>query len=106
MINNFLDLLSLNNIYLIVNWGVIPFWILLIVLPNHSVTNFFVQSVIPPLLLAIAYSYIAYSIYLEGSILNSFELYSGLDGLYSMFSNESFLLIFWIFQRPQSTLYN
>tara|TARA_A100001015_G_C15007802_1_gene721563 strand:- start:1869 stop:2339 length:471 start_codon:yes stop_codon:yes gene_type:complete len=96
MINNFLDLLSLNNIYLIVNWGVIPFWILLIVLPNHSVTNFFVQSVIPPLLLAIAYSYIAYSIYLEGSILNSFELYSGLDGLYSMFSNESFLLIFWI----------
>ena len=69
---------------------------MLIVLPNHSVTNFFVQSVIPPLLLAIAYSYIAYSIYLEGSILNSFELYSGLDGLYSMFSNEAFLLIFWI----------
>ena len=30
------------------------------------------------------------------NILNSFELYSGLDGLYSMFSSEAFLLIFWI----------
>ena len=32
--------------------------------------------------------------YLENNILDGFELYSGLDGLYSMFSNETFLLIF------------
>ena len=37
------------------------------------------------------------NIYLiEGNILDSFELYTGLDGLYSMFSNEAFLLIFWL----------
>jgi len=96
MINNLLDLLSMNNIYLIANWGVIPFWALLIFLPNHGVTNFFVQSIIIPLLLGSAYSYIAYNIFLEGNILGSFELYQGLNGLYAMFSNEAFLLIFWI----------
>ena len=96
MINNLLDLLSYENIYLMVNWGVLPFWLLLIILPNHGVTNFFVQSIIAPLLLAGAYAFVAYNIFLEGNILDSFELYSGLDGLYSMFSSESFLLVFWI----------
>ena len=96
MINNLLDILNYENIYLIANWGVIPFWLLLIILPNHGVTNFFVQSIIAPLLLASAYGFVAYDIFLEGNILDSFELYSGLDGLYSMFSSESFLLVFWI----------
>tara|TARA_E500000331_G_C16646318_1_gene450831 strand:+ start:28 stop:498 length:471 start_codon:yes stop_codon:yes gene_type:complete len=96
MINNLLDLLSYENIYLMANWGVLPFWLLLIILPNHGVTNFFVQSIIAPLLLAGAYAFVAYNIFLEGNILDSFELYSGLDGLYSMFSSESFLLVFWI----------
>ena len=96
MINNLLDILSFENIYLIANFGVIPFWLLLIILPNHPVTNFFVHSIIAPLLLASAYGFVAYNIFLEGNILDSFELYSGLDGIYSMFSNESFLLILWI----------
>jgi len=96
MINNLLDILSYENIYLMANWGVLPFWLLLIILPNHGVTNFLVQSIIAPLLLAGAYAFVAYNIFLEGNILDSFELYSGLDGLYSMFSSESFLLVFWI----------
>ena len=96
MINNLLDILSYENIYLMANWGVIPFWLLLIILPNHGVTNFFVQSIIAPLLLARAYVFVAYNIFLEGNILDSFELYRGLDGLYSMFSSEAFLLMFWL----------
>jgi len=96
MINNLLDILNYENIYLMANWGVIPFWLLLIILPNHGVTNFFVQSIIAPLLLASAYVFVAYNIFLEGNILDSFELYRGLDGLYSMFSSEAFLLMFWL----------
>jgi hypothetical protein len=96
MINNLLSLLTFENIYLIANWGVIPFWLLLIILPNHQITNFFVQSVIIPLLLAVGYAYLSYNIYLEGNILDGFELYSGLNGLYSMFSSEALLLIFWL----------
>ena len=93
MINNLLSILSYENIYLIANWGVIPFWLLLIILPNHTVTNFFVQSVIAPLILAGAYAFVAYDIFLKGNMLDSFELYSGLDGLYSMFASETFLLL-------------
>jgi|TARA_B110000211_G_scaffold206697_1_gene241939 hypothetical protein len=96
MINNLLSLLTFDNIYLIANWSVIPFWLLLVILPNHQITNFFVQSVIVPLLLAAGYAYLSYNIYLNGNILDGFELYSGLDGLYSMFSNEALLLIFWL----------
>ncbi len=96
MINNLLPLLSYENIYFIANWGVLPFWLLLIILPNHGVTNFFTQTIIAPLILASAYCFIAYTIYLEGNILDSFELYTGLEGLYSMFSNETLLLTFWL----------
>ena len=96
MINNLLSLLSIENIYLIANWGVILFWFLLIIFPNHQITNFFIQSIIIPLLLAAGYVYLSYNIYLNGNILDGFELYSGIDGLYSMFSNEAFLLIFWL----------
>ena len=96
MINNLLPLLSYENIYLIANWGIIPFWFLLVFIPNHLITNFFVQSIVIPILLASAYIFLSYNIFLEGNILDSFELYTGLDGLYSMFSNEAFLLIFWL----------
>jgi hypothetical protein len=96
MINNLLSLLTFENIYLIANWGVIPFWFLLVILPNHQITNFFVQSVIIPLLLAAGYAYLSYNIYIDGNILDGFELYNGLNGLYSMFSNEALLLIFWL----------
>ena len=96
MINNLLSLLTFENIYLIANWGVIPFWLILIIIPNHQITNFFVQSIILPLLLAAGYAYLSYSIYLDGGILDGFELYTGLNGLYSIFANESLLLIFWL----------
>ena len=96
MINDLLDLINSETIYLVANWGVIPFWLLLIIFPNHGITNFFAQSIIAPILLATAYGYLSYNLYLDNNILSGFELYSGLDGLYSMFSNEILLLIFWL----------
>ena len=96
MINNLLSFLTNENIYLMANWGIIPFWVLLIIAPNHQITNFFTQSIIAPLLLAAAYAYLSYKIYTEGNIFDGFELYSSLDGLYSMFANEALLLIFWL----------
>ena len=96
MINNLLPLLTNENIYLVANWGVIPFWLLLVIAPNHKLTNFFTQSIVVPLLLAIGYIYLSYVIYLEGNVFDAFELYNGLNGLYSMFANEAFLLIFWL----------
>ena len=88
--------ITIENIYLVANWGVIPFWLLLIFAPNHRLTNFFAQSILVPLLLAIGYSYLSYNLYLEKDILDGFELYNGIDGLYAMFANETLLLIFWL----------
>ena len=96
MINNLLAILTLDNIYLIANLGVIPFWLLLVTMPNHAITHILVQSIVAPALLASAYCFVAYKIFLKGNIFDSFELYSGLDGLYSLFSDEAFLLIFWL----------
>ena len=96
MINDLMALVDSETIYLVANWGVIPFWLLLIFIPNHALTNFFVQSIIAPLLLAVGYGYLAFNLYIENNIFDGFELYNGLDGLYSMFSNESLLLIFWL----------
>ena len=96
MINDLLEFINSETIYLVANWGVIPFWLLLIFAPNHGLTNFFAQSIIAPLLLSIGYAYLSYNLYLENNIFDGFELYSGLDGLYSMFANETLLLIFWL----------
>ena len=96
MINDLLDILTYENIYLLANWGVIPFWLMLIIIPSNILTNFFVQSIVVPLLLASAYVFVAFNIFNDGNLFDSFELYRGLDGLYSMFSDEAFLLIFWL----------
>mgnify|MGYP001316609138 CR=1 FL=1 len=96
MINNLEPYLTFENIYLFVNWGVIPFWLMLILAPNHGSTKFLVNSIVVPLLLSIAYVFVAYKIYLEGNFLEGFNLYIGLEELYAIYSNETFLLIFWL----------
>ena len=40
--------------------------------------------------------YLSYNLYLGNEIFDGFELYNGIDGLYSMFANEILLLIFWL----------
>ena len=96
MINNIQTYLTYENIYLIANWGVLPFWLMLIAAPNNSTTKVLVHGIVAPLLLAVAYIFVAYNIYLEGNIFDGFDLYFGLDDLYSVYSEESFLLIFWL----------
>ena len=89
--------LTLENIYLWSNFFVIPFWLLLVLIPNSRVTQIFVNSVIAPLILAAAYVYVIYqSILLDVPILNFFNLYLNLDNLYTIFAIESFLLVFWL----------
>ena len=75
MINTLDSLLTFENIYLFANWGVIPFWLLLLLMPNHSITKFFSHSIIAPLLLASAYIYVARQIFSEGNMFVGFKLY-------------------------------
>ena len=96
MINNLQILLTYENIYLFANWGVLPFWILLILAPTHTATKVINQSIIAPLLFSSAYIFLAYEIYINENFLEGFNLYLGLENLYTLFSDEAFLLIFWL----------
>ncbi len=96
MINNFEEYLTLENIFLFSNWGVVPFWLLLLFSPNGVVTRFLVHSIIIPLILASAYVFTAYQIYLNDNFFDGFGLYLGIENLYAIFSDENFLLIFWL----------
>ena len=97
MLIHFQEYLTFENIYLWGNFGVLPFWLMLIFSPKSRITQIFVNSVIAPLILAAAYVYVIYqSILLDVPILNFFNLYLNLDSLYTIFAIESFLLVFWL----------
>ena len=97
MLIQFQEYLTFENIYLWTNFAVLPFWLMLLVIPNWKITQFFVNSIILPLILASAYTYVIYQgILLDEPIFDTFKLYLGLDELYTIFSTESFLLAFWI----------
>ena len=90
MADNLLSFLTYEKIYYI------PCWLLLIFLPNHVITKFFVKSVIIPALLSTAYILVVYQIYITENIFEIFNLYLGIEELYALYSNEAFLLIFWL----------
>ena len=97
MIIQFQDYLTFENIYLWTNFGILPFWLMLIILPNSKFTQFFVNSIILPLILSTVYIYIIYQIILlDEPIFDVFKLYFSLDNLYTVFATESFLLVFWL----------
>ena len=97
MLIQFQDYLSFENIYLWVNLGILPFWLMLIIIPNSKFTQIFVNSIVLPLILSAAYVYLIYqTILLDGSLLDVFKLYLSLDNLYTVLATETFLLIFWI----------
>ena len=97
MLIQFQNYLTFDVIYLWCNFGVLPFWLMLVFLPNSKITQIFVNSIILPLILAGAYVYVIYqAILLDESLLDVFKLYLSLDNLYTVFATETFLLIFWI----------
>ena len=97
MLIQFQDYLTFENIYLWANFGVLPFWLLLIIIPNSKITQLFVNSIVLPLILSTVYVYIIYqTTLLDESMFDIFKLYLSLDNLYTVFATESFLLAFWI----------
>ena len=97
MLIQFQNYFTFEAIYLWANFGVLPFWLMLIFIPNSKATQIFVNSVILPLIFAVAYGYTIYqTILLDEPIFEIFKLYLSLDNLYTVFAIESFLLVFWL----------
>ena len=84
-------------IYLWLSFGVLPLWLTLIFLPNSKISLIFISSIFLPIIFALIYSYMIYQLIINGeNIFESFNLYLGIEYLHSLFSNDIFLLIFWI----------
>ena len=97
MLIHYQEYLTFENIFLWANFGILPFWVMLILIPNSRITQILVNSIVLPLILSTAYIYCIYqAILLEEPIFEIFKLYLSLDNLYTTFSTESFLLIFWL----------
>ena len=97
MIEQFQDYLTFKNIYLYTNLIVIPFWLMIILIPNSKITKIIVNSIFLPLMFSSAYIFIIYKmIILDESLIQIFQLYLDLDNLYTLFSTEGFLLVFWL----------
>ena len=97
MLSQFQSYLTFEDIFTWSSFGILPFWFMLILIPNARITKIFVNSVILPLILGAAYCYIIYeAILLDEPIFDIFKIYLSLDNLYTMFAVEGFLLIFWL----------
>ena len=97
MIEQISAFFSTEMIYLWLNLGVIPFWVILIFFPQSKICNYIVVSIFPFFLLSLVYSYLLYLFYMTGYNYNqNFSLYLGLDDLRNLFSENAFLLLFWI----------
>ena len=88
---------TIEILYFWVNLGVLPFWFILIFLPQSNICRIFTTSIFPILLLSGAYIFMLYVMFLSNyDFLSNFQLYLGINSLTDLFSNNSFLIIFWI----------
>jgi len=88
---------TIEMIYLWLNIGVIPFWIVLIFFSTIKVSNFFVTSIFPYIIFGSIYIYLIYYFYIVGfDFTDNFSLYLGLNELFNLLSDQSFLILFWI----------
>ena len=97
MIEQIYTYFSIENIYMWLNIGVIPFWFMLLFFPNTKICRFFVTSIFPILIFASINLYVIYEIYKTGfDLFNIFNLYLGFDELLNLFSEENYIILFWI----------
>ena len=97
MIEEIYNFLSIDMLYYCVNLGVLPFWLILIFFPRSNLCRYFVTSIFPIFILSGAYIFILYKSYLSSfDFFNNFTLYLGIDDLSNLFTDKSYLMMFWI----------
>ena len=97
MIEQIYAYFTIEILYFWVNLGVLPFWLILIFFPQSNLSKYFVTSIFPFLLLSGAYVFMLYKSYLNTYDFDSnFELYLSISNLSNLFSNDLFLMLFWI----------
>ena len=98
MIDQIYTFFNIDMIYIWLNFGILPFWFILLFFPQSRICKIFVTSIFPILLLGQG----MVSIYLAQIFKNgfnffaSFNLYLNLDELLNLFSDKYYMTIFWV----------
>ena len=97
MIEQIYTYFTIEMIYFWLNLSVLPFWLILIFFPETKICKIFTTSIFPIFILSLIYCYLIYLIIqYDYDFLINFRLYLGLNELSDLFSNNSFLILFWI----------
>ena len=97
MIEQIYAYFTIEILYFWVNLGALPFWLILIFFPSSNLSRFFVTSILPIFLLSGTYIFVLYKSFLSSyDFISNFELYLSISNLSNLFSNNFFLMLFWI----------
>ena len=96
MIEQISSFFTIETIYLWLNIGIIPFWLILIFFPNSKICSLLTTSIFPILIFSVVYSYLVYLFFTKDyDFLSNFNLYLSLEALQDLFTEKSFLILFW-----------
>ena len=97
MIEEIYNYFTIEMLYYWVNLGVLPFWLILIFFPHSNLSKYFITSIFPLFILSGTYIFLLYKSYLISyDFIGNFNLYLGIDSLSNLFSDKSYLMMFWI----------
>ena len=97
MIEQIYNYFTIEMLYYWVNLGVLPFWLILIFFPQSYICRYLVTSIFPIFVLGGAYVFMLYKSYVGSYDFDgNFDLYLGIDNISDLFSNKTFLIMFWI----------
>ena len=97
MIEQIYTYFSIEMIYLWLNFGVLPFWFILIFFPQSRICKIFTTSIFPIIIFSLVYGYLIYTIFIDDyDFLKNFSLYISFANLLNLFENSYFLILFWI----------
>ena len=88
---------TIEMLYYWVNLGVLPLWLILVFFPQSHLSRYLVTSIFPIFILSVAYIFMLYKSYLNSyDFIGNFNLYIGIDNISGLFSDKTFLIMFWI----------
>ena len=97
MIEQIYNYFTIEILYFWVNLGVLPFWLILIFFSQSQICRYLVTSIFPIFVLSGAYVFMLYKSYLGSYDFDgNFDLYLGIDNISDLFSDNTFLMMFWI----------
>ena len=97
MIEQIYNYFTIEILYYWINFGVIPFWLVLLFFPQSNLCKYFVTSIFPIFILGGAYIFMLYKAYLNAyDFDDNFNLYFGIDNISELFADKTFLIMFWL----------